>query len=200
MQEPQEVTPETLFDFQSVADNVLQFVTGRIGAARADRQVRRRPDQDDGAGPQGVDKGFSDARKQLGGWADNEDIKTGMDQSCKLIQKGLDEFERRSSSARCRPRIWGCQDGQPPAGPPRDRDPGRGQGDVALQRQLAVQVPERWGRQPVQPQVEPELRLLPWRGSDSAEMDAIGTLVKGLDELAGQFFKGDSDGKTLATG
>ena len=35
-QESEEITPETLFDFQSVADNVLQFVTGRLGAARAD--------------------------------------------------------------------------------------------------------------------------------------------------------------------
>ena len=34
--EPEVVTPETLFDFQSVADNVLQFITGRLGAARAD--------------------------------------------------------------------------------------------------------------------------------------------------------------------
>ena len=29
-------TPETLFDYETVADNVLQFVTGRLGAARAD--------------------------------------------------------------------------------------------------------------------------------------------------------------------
>ena len=29
----------------------------------------------------GVDKGFGDARKQLGDWADNRDIKTGMDQA-----------------------------------------------------------------------------------------------------------------------
>lgn len=36
VKEPEEITPETLFDFQSVADNVLQFVTGRLGAARAD--------------------------------------------------------------------------------------------------------------------------------------------------------------------
>ena len=34
--QPEEVTPDTLFDFQSVADNVLQFVTWRLGAARAD--------------------------------------------------------------------------------------------------------------------------------------------------------------------
>ena len=29
--QPEAVTPDTLFDFQSVADNVLQFVTGRLG-------------------------------------------------------------------------------------------------------------------------------------------------------------------------
>ena len=41
-----------------------------------------------------MDKGFGDARKQLGDWADNSDIKTGMDQSYKLIQEGLDQFEK----------------------------------------------------------------------------------------------------------
>ena len=74
VQEPQEITPETLFDFQSVADNVLQFVTGRIGAARADGKSDDDLTKMMEQARKGVDKGFGDARKQLGDWADNEDI------------------------------------------------------------------------------------------------------------------------------
>ena len=36
LESPEAITPETLFDYETVADNVLQFVTGRLGAARAD--------------------------------------------------------------------------------------------------------------------------------------------------------------------
>ena len=93
LESPEAITPETLFDYETVADNVLQFVTGRLGAARADGKSDG-SGRDDGPGPQGVDMGFGDARKQLGDWADNEDIKTGMDQSYKLIQEGLESFEK----------------------------------------------------------------------------------------------------------
>lgn len=95
VKKPEEIMPETLFDFQSVADNVLQFVTGRLGVARADGKS-----DDDLTGMlkqarKGVDKCFDEAKKQLGKWAtDNNDIKTGIDQSYKLIQKKLEEFEK----------------------------------------------------------------------------------------------------------
>lgn len=62
VQEPQEITPETLFDFQSVADNVLQFVTGRIGAARADGKSDDDLTKMMEQARKGVDKGFGDAR------------------------------------------------------------------------------------------------------------------------------------------
>ncbi|MGL5976109.1 MAG: DUF5610 domain-containing protein, partial [Aeromonas sobria] len=69
VQEPEVITPETLFDFQSVADNVLQFVTGRLGAARADGKSDEDLTGMMEQARKGVDKGFGDARKQLGDWA-----------------------------------------------------------------------------------------------------------------------------------
>ncbi len=122
---PEAITPETLFDYETVADNVLQFVTGRLGAARADGKSDEDLAKMMEQARKGVDMGFGDARKQLGDWADNEDIKSGMDQSYKLIQKGLDEFEKEFS-ARCRPRIWGMP-GWPAASRPSSRSrPGMG--------------------------------------------------------------------------
>ena len=93
--EPEVVTPETLFDFQSVADNVLQFITGRLGDARADGKSDDDLTEMMEQARKGVDMGFGAAREQLGDWAtENEDIKTGIDQSYKLIQDGLEEFEK----------------------------------------------------------------------------------------------------------
>ncbi|GJA17415.1 hypothetical protein KAM336_04360 [Aeromonas caviae] len=199
VQEPQEITPETLFDFQSVADNVLQFVTGRIGAARADGKSDDDLTKMMEQARKGVDKGFGDARKQLGDWADNEDIKTGMDQSYKLIQKGLDEFEKE---------FFG-----------KVSTTDLGDARMASRQQALLEIETRDGDKVMlrfsdswqfKSQSDGGGSQFSLKSSqsfdfslegdlDSAEMDAIGTLVKGLDELAGQFFKG-GDGKTLADG
>ncbi|BBR12565.1 DUF5610 domain-containing protein [Aeromonas caviae] len=199
VQEPQEITPETLFDFQSVAGNVLQFVTGRIGAARADGKSDDDLTKMMEQARKGVDKGFGDARKQLGDWADNEDIKTGMDQSYKLIQKGLDEFEKE---------FFG-----------KVSTTDLGDARMASRQQALLEIETRDGDKVMlrfsdswqfKSQSDGGGSQFSLKSSqsfdfslegdlDSAEMDAIGTLVKGLDELAGQFFKG-GDGKTLADG
>ncbi|BCS50018.1 DUF5610 domain-containing protein [Aeromonas jandaei] len=191
--QPEEVTPDTLFDFQSVADNVLQFVTGRLGAARADGK------SDDALtgmmeqARKGVDKGFGDARKQLGDWADNGDIKTGMDQSYKLIQKGLDEFEKEFFG-----KVSTTDMGQAEMA-------SRQQGSLEIQTKdgdkVVLRFNDSWQTRSQKSDSGSQFSL---KSSQSfsfslegdlskEEMDSIGKLVKGIDDLAGDFFSGNLD-------
>lgn len=191
-QEPEEITPETLFDFQSVADNVLQFVTGRLGAARADGKS-----DDDLTGMmeqarKGVDKGFGDARKQLGDWAtDNEDIKTGIDQSYKLIQKGLDEFEKEFFG-----KVSSTDMGQAEMA-------SRQQGSLEIQTKdgdkVVLRFNDSWQTKSQKDDSGSQFSLKSSQSFSfslegdlsSEEMDSIGKLVKGIDDLAGNFFSGN---------
>ncbi|MGS3142780.1 DUF5610 domain-containing protein [Aeromonas sanarellii] len=197
LESPEAITPETLFDYETVADNVLQFVTGRLGAARADGKSDEDLAEMMAQARKGVDMGFGDARKQLGDWADNEDIKTGMDQSYKLIQEGLESFEKEFfgevsttdlGAARMASRQQAFLEIETRDGDKvmlrfsdswqfRSRNDGSG-------NQFSLKSSQSFDFS-----LEGDL--------DGAEMEAIGTLVKGLDELAGQFFVG-TDGKTLA--
>ncbi|MFR9701946.1 DUF5610 domain-containing protein [Aeromonas sanarellii] len=197
LESPEPITPETLFDYETVADNVLQFVTGRLGAARADGKSDEDLAEMMAQARKGVDMGFGDARKQLGDWADNEDIKTGMDQSYKLIQEGLESFEKEFfgevsttdlGAARMASRQQAFLEIETRDGDKvmlrfsdswqfRSRNDGSG-------NQFSLKSSQSFDFS-----LEGDL--------DGAEMEAIGTLVKGLDELAGQFFVG-TDGKTLA--
>ncbi|MBP0603672.1 DUF5610 domain-containing protein [Aeromonas sanarellii] len=197
LESPEAITPETLFDYETVADNVLQFVTGRLGAARADGKSDEDLVEMMAQARKGVDMGFGDARKQLGDWADNEDIKTGMDQSYKLIQEGLESFEKEFfgevsttdlGAARMASRQQAFLEIETRDGDKvmlrfsdswqfRSRNDGSGS-------QFSLKSSQSFDFS-----LEGDL--------DGAEMEAIGTLVKGLDELAGQFF-GGTDGKTLA--
>lgn len=191
-QEPEEITPETLFDFQSVADNVLQFVTGRLGAARADGKS-----DDDLTGMmeqarKGVDKGFGDARKQLGDWAtDNEDIKTGIDQSYKLIQKGLDQFEKEFFG-----KVSSTDMGQAEMA-------SRQQGSLEIQTKdgdkVVLRFNDSWQTKSQKDDSGSQFSLKSSQSFSfslegdlsSEEMDSIGKLVKGIDDLAGNFFSGN---------
>ncbi len=195
VQEPQEVTPETLFDYEAVADNVLQFVTGRLGAARADGKSDDELAKMMEQARKGVDKGFGDARKQLGDWADNDDIKTGMDQSYKLIQEGLESFEKEFfgevsttdlGAAKMASRQQAFLEIET-----RDGD------KVMLRFSDSWQFKSRHDGSQISLKSSQSFDFSLEGELDSAEMDAIGNLVKGLDELASQFFGGD-DGKTLA--
>ncbi len=193
---PEAITPESLFDADSVADNVLQFITGRLGAARADGKS-----DDDLAGMmaqarKGVDMGFGGAREQLGSWADNEDIKTGMDQSYKLIQNGLESFEKEffgevssteSGAAEMASRQQSSLEIET-----RDGD------KVILRFRDSWQFKSRGEEGGSQFSLKSSQSFdFSLEGNLSAdEMDSIGKLVKGLDDLAGYFFNGD--GKTLA--
>ena len=194
---PEAITPETLFDFDAVADNVLQFVTGRLGAARADGKNDDELAEMMAQARKGVDMGFGAAREQLGSWAtDNEDIKTGIDQSYKLIQEGLASFEKEFFGEVSSTEL--------------------GAAEMASRQQSSLEIETRDGDKVI-------LRFSDsWQfksrsaegGSqfslkssqsfdfslegdlDGDELEAMGRLVKGLDELAGNFFNGD--GKTLA--
>lgn len=90
----QDESVESLFDFQKVADNVLSFVTNTI------RARKQGGDDDDalkemlGQAYKGIDKGFSDARKELDkSGLLSDPLKEGIDKSYDLIQTGMSEFE-----------------------------------------------------------------------------------------------------------
>ena len=194
---PEAITPETLFDYEAVADNVLQFVTGRLGAARADGKSDEDLAKMMEQARKGVEMGFGDARKQLGDWADNEDIKTGMDQSYKLIQEGLESFEQEFfgevsttdlGAAKMASRQQAFLEIET-----RDGD------KVMLRFSDSWQFKSRSDGSGNQFSLKSSQSFdFSLEGDlDSGEMDAIGKLVKGLDELAGQFF-GGGEGKTLA--
>ncbi|WP_421345410.1 DUF5610 domain-containing protein [Aeromonas veronii] len=192
VKEPEEITPETLFDFQSVADNVLQFVTGRLGAARADGKS-----DDDLTGMmeqarKGVDKGFEEAKKQLGKWAtDNDDIKTGIDQSYKLIQKGLEEFEKEFFG-----KVSPTDMGQAEMA-------SRQQGYLEIQTKdgdkVVLRFNDSWQTKSQTSESGSQFSLKSSQSFSfslegdlsSDEMEPIGKLVKGIDELAGSFFSGN---------
>lgn len=192
----EEITPETLFDYQSVADNVLQFVTGRLGAARADGKSDEDLAEMMVQARKGVDMGFGGAREQLGSWADNEDIKTGMDQSYKLIQEGLESFEKEFFGQLSPTEL--------------------GDAEMASRRQGALEIETRdgdklilrfsdsWQFKSRHGEEGNQFSLASSQGVDlsvegefgGSEIDAIIKLVKGLDDLASHFFNGD--GSTLA--
>ncbi|MGY3902641.1 DUF5610 domain-containing protein [Aeromonas lusitana] len=193
---PEAITPDTLFDYQSVADNVLQFVTGRLGAARADGKSDDQLAEMLAQARKGVDMGFGGAREQLGSWADNEDIKTGMDQSYKLIQNGLESFEKEFFGEVSSTEL--------------------GAAEMASRQQSSLEIETRDGDKVIlrfrdswqfKSRGEEGGSQFSLKSSQSFdfslegnlnadEMDSIGRLVKGLDELAGNFFGGDD--KTLA--
>ena len=190
--EPEVVTPETLFDFQSVADNVLQFITGRLGAARADgksdddltvmmEQARK-----------GVDMGFGAAREQLGDWAtENEDIKTGIDQSYKLIQDGLEEFEKEFFGKVSTTEMGAAEMAS------------RQQGYLEIQTKdgdkVVLRFNDSWQVKSENSESGSQFSLKSSQSFSfslegdlsSDEMDSIGKLIKGIDDLAGNFFSGN---------
>ncbi len=191
---PEEITPETLFDFQSVADNVLQFVTGRLGAARADGKSDDELTKMMEQARKGVDMGFNAAKQQLGDLAtDNEDIKTGIEQSYKLIQDGLEEFEREffgkvSPTERAAIEMASRQQGILEI-ETKDGD------KVLLRFNDSWQMKSRQGEGGSQFSLKSSQSFSFSLEGDlsSEEMDSIGKLVKGIDDLAGSFFSGNFD-------
>lgn len=190
----EEVTPETLFDYEEVAKNVLQFVTGRLGAARADGKEDDALTKMMEQARKGVDMGFAEARKLLGSYAtDNEDIKTGIDQSYKLIQEGLDQFEKEffgdvSSSEVGAAKMANRQQGT--------LEIETKEGDKVVLRfsdswQFKSSQGDRGSKVSFQNSQSFSFSL---QGDLSdTEMSAIGKLVKDIDELGSSFFAGNLD-------
>jgi len=84
-----DVEPIT-FDFEAVAKNVMEFVSGVIKGAQAggasDDKLKEMLEQ----AREGVDMGFEMARAELGDMDMlNDDVEQGMDKSYDLIQQGL---------------------------------------------------------------------------------------------------------------
>lgn len=190
--EPEVVTPETLFDFQSVADNVLQFITGRLGAARADGKSDDDLTEMMEQARKGVDMGFGAAREQLGDWAtENEDIKTGIDQSYKLIQDGLEEFEKEFFGKVSTTEMGAAEMAS------------RQQGYLEIQTKdgdkVVLRFNDNWQVKSENSESGSQFSLKSSQSFSfslegdlsSDKMDSIGKLIKGIDDLAGNFFSGN---------
>ncbi|HGY1014321.1 TPA: DUF5610 domain-containing protein [Aeromonas salmonicida subsp. smithia] len=190
--EPEVVTPETLFDFQSVADNVLQFITGRLGAARADGKSDDDLTEMMEQARKGVDMGFGAAREQLGDWAtENEDIKTGIDQSYKLIQDGLEEFEKEFFGKVSTTEMGAAEMAS------------RQQGYLEIQTKdgdkVVLRFNDSWQVKSENSESGSQFSLKSSQSFSfslegdlsSDEMDSIGKMIKGIDDLAGNFFSGN---------
>lgn len=190
--EPEVVTPETLFDFQSVADNVLQFITGRLGAARADGKSDDDLTEMMEQARKGVDMGFGAAREQLGDWAtENEDIKTGIDQSYKLIQDGLEEFEKEFFGKVSTTEMGAAEMAS------------RQQGYLEIQTKdgdkVVLRFNDSWQVKSENSESGSQFSLKSSQSFSfslegdlsSDEMDSIGKLIKGIDDLSGNFFSGN---------
>lgn len=190
--EPEVVTPETLFDFQSVADNVLQFITGRLGAARADGKSDDDLTEMMEQARKGVDMGFGAAREQLGDWAtENEDIKTSIDQSYKLIQDGLEEFEKEFFGKVSTTEMGAAEMAS------------RQQGYLEIQTKdgdkVVLRFNDSWQVKSENSESGSQFSLKSSQSFSfslegdlsSDEMDSIGKLIKGIDDLAGNFFSGN---------
>ncbi|MDD2342159.1 MAG: DUF5610 domain-containing protein [Tolumonas sp.] len=88
-------SPESLFDFQKVADNVLSFVTNTINARKQAGDDNEALEKMLGQARKGIDQGFTDARKELDKSGTLTDpLSKGIDKSYDLIQKGLKDFEK----------------------------------------------------------------------------------------------------------
>lgn len=85
----------SLFDFKKVAENVLSFVTNTIRASKQGGSDDEALKKMLGQAYKGIDKGFSDARKELDqNGLLSDPLKEGIDKSYDLIQKGMSDFEK----------------------------------------------------------------------------------------------------------
>ena len=85
----------SLFDFKKVAENVLSFVTNTIRASKQGGSDDEALKKMLGQAYKGIDKGFSDARKELDqNGLLSDPLKEGIDKSYNLIQKGMSDFEK----------------------------------------------------------------------------------------------------------
>lgn len=83
------------FDFEAVAKNVLDFVSGVINQAKEGGASEEKLEAMFAQAREGVDMGFEQARAELGDMNMlNDDVVTGMDKSYELIHGGIDELHQ----------------------------------------------------------------------------------------------------------
>ena len=88
-----DVEPIT-FDFEEVAKNVMEFVSGAIKGAQSSGASNDKLAEMMAQARAGVDMGFEMAREELGGMDMlTDDVQAGMDKSYGLIQNGLNNLD-----------------------------------------------------------------------------------------------------------
>jgi hypothetical protein len=81
------------FDFEEVADNVLNFIGGALKLAKENGADDEKLTEMFEQARKGVEKGISQARKDLAGFM-NEELDEGINKSFDAIRRGLDDLER----------------------------------------------------------------------------------------------------------
>ena len=81
------------FDFEEVADNVLNFIGGALKLAKENGADDEELSELFQQARKGVEKGISQARKDLAGFM-NEELDEGIKNSFNAIRRGLDDLER----------------------------------------------------------------------------------------------------------
>lgn len=81
------------FDFEEVAENVLNFIGGALKLAKENGADDEKLTEMFEQARKGVEKGISQARKDLSAFM-NEELDEGINKSFDAIRKGLDELER----------------------------------------------------------------------------------------------------------
>jgi len=83
------------FDFEAVADNVMEFVSSGIMLAKADGADDDKLADMLSQARSGIEQGFGMAREELEGLGlMTDELETGIDQSYDLLQSDLDDFEQ----------------------------------------------------------------------------------------------------------
>jgi len=188
------------FDFEAVAKNVMEFVSGVIKGAQAnganDDKLKEMLEQ----AREGVDMGFEMAREELGDMDMlGDDVKQGMDKSYDLIQQGLsnlsDELFKpaQTESAGLVEQNLAMSEREQGSISVTTRD-----GDtvnISFASEMSMQLDKSVEQGSVSSQFSlsnNESFSFEVQGSlDKDELKAVSQLVKDIGKLADEFFNGD---------
>ncbi|WDE07611.1 DUF5610 domain-containing protein [Thalassomonas viridans] len=196
------------FDFEAVADNVMEFVSSGIMLAKADGADDEKLADMLSQARSGIDQGFGMAREELEGLGMmTEELEQGIDKSYDLLQSDLDDFEQELFGNA--PSV-GRENGGLAAGDLLSQQLNlleQEQGTINIQTRDGDSVNIHFGslmtldQQSVQQQglfsreinfSQSQSFSLQIEGElDEEELEAISSLVNDIGKLAGNFFGGD---------
>lgn len=186
---------DALFDFNSVARNVLGFVTDRIREQSGNGQDKGLMQRMLEQAREGISTGFKDARDILNNSGVlSEDLASGINKSEQLIDEGLSALERGALQGQSSNLVASAANvSQIQAGSlevyTRDGD----RVSISFQDTLQAGYEIGSGREAYAVGMNNQFSLSVEGELDADELKAIGDFLGRVDELAGQFFGGNLD-------